>query len=84
MSTKDKTEPCLARRSVDLQVLRIRKWLRKLVPALLMFGKVVRKARKDGFIESFDLAICLVMRAGVAKFETLGRAHFVAEKLSTN
>lgn len=56
MCSKDKAEPCLARQSVNLRVLRMRKWLRKCISVLLMLGNIVSKVHEDGLFEFLDLA----------------------------
>lgn len=64
VSTKIKAERGLGCRLVDLRAVRIRKWLQRGIPVLLMFRDVVEKAHmenahSDGDIECFGLAISL-------------------------
>lgn len=61
MSTKDEIERCLSCRAVDLRVVSLRYWLNDAVPIILMFGKIVLKAGKDGLTESLDLVVCMCM-----------------------
>lgn len=59
MSTKDRTERCFVCRAMDLRVIRINQRLDKGIPILLMFHYVMLEARKNGFVKTLGLDVCL-------------------------
>lgn len=87
MFTKGEAERCYVCRSMDLPVVRTRKWLHKCIPVLLKFGDVVSKAHRDGVNEYIDLAVQLWMKRCSCKvLNTKGGAYCVekfASELTT-